>query len=549
MRKEVELSECALFKAELQEVLKDPRFGRSPVLSRLLVFLVDATLRGEGKALKSYAVAVEGLDRSPDFDSNNDTYPRVQIARLRRALKAFYSSNGAERSHRLEILNGSYEVLLVPNTETAEPLPVPVDPIEPPKRRKLSLPVALSLLFGLASAAALLLGIAYGRSEANAAWAQDDFPIIAVQGVTYDRGSARQDSVEFLRQAMINKMSQFEGLRVARTAAPKADYVAMISLDRADSVLRIALLNRGQQIFVSPPTPVDGDPAAVQKLLTDLAARTAFQIAGASGLIQATEWQRDLPANSPFGCWLRFLQQLRTGPITAIDPVLEKCARGWYRAEPNNSKAAAIYVWTITGDALTAFREARRAALLEEANEIIDGAEAANPYSVVVRLADARTHSTAGDMEGCRRAALKAIELSPENLDAVAYAGTLLVMGNEPAGEAIVRGAIASHYDPPPQYFIAGFIAAMMRDDTAAAGQALVNTALTGPSPASLPLLRAAYLSRIGKMEEARAAWAEVKATRPVFKLVPAVAFKRLPLAPAVTHRLREWLAPLLAAE
>ena len=100
--------------AELASVLADATFVRSPVLARLLDYLVRMTLRGDGHTLKSYSVAIEGLGRSPDLDPQVDTYARVQVARLRKALDGFYASAGASRRQRLTIDSGAYTVRLVP---------------------------------------------------------------------------------------------------------------------------------------------------------------------------------------------------------------------------------------------------------------------------------------------------------------------------------------------------------------------------------------------------------------------------------------------------
>jgi len=60
---------------EMEYLLASETFRKSPKLSQLLAYLVGATLRGEGEALKSYTVAVEGLGRDPDFDAQADSYP------------------------------------------------------------------------------------------------------------------------------------------------------------------------------------------------------------------------------------------------------------------------------------------------------------------------------------------------------------------------------------------------------------------------------------------------------------------------------------------
>src|SRR3546814_18756877 len=83
-------------------------------MRRLLRFLIDQTLAGKGEQLKAYSVAVDGLGRDPDFDAQSDSYPRVQVGRLRRMLDAYYERYGLVNGERLVIPNGAYSVFLMP---------------------------------------------------------------------------------------------------------------------------------------------------------------------------------------------------------------------------------------------------------------------------------------------------------------------------------------------------------------------------------------------------------------------------------------------------
>jgi hypothetical protein len=63
-------------------------FQRSPALSGLLRYLIDETIAGRAKALKSFIVAVDALGRKKDFDSASDSSARVQMGRLRKTLES-----------------------------------------------------------------------------------------------------------------------------------------------------------------------------------------------------------------------------------------------------------------------------------------------------------------------------------------------------------------------------------------------------------------------------------------------------------------------------
>lgn len=97
---------------QLEFILKSDMFRKSPKLSQLLSYLVKMTIRGEGATLKSYTVAVDGLGRNPSFDANADSYPRVQVLRLRNLLATFYARNEPLDGVCLYLLQGSYRIRL-----------------------------------------------------------------------------------------------------------------------------------------------------------------------------------------------------------------------------------------------------------------------------------------------------------------------------------------------------------------------------------------------------------------------------------------------------
>src|SRR5882757_9768084 len=93
---------------ELQKILKSSTFLHSPVQSAFLMYVVEMTLMGEGKRLKAYTVAVDGLGRSPDFDADADATVRVYAVRVRDSLRRYYQREGAEDAIILRLPCHSY---------------------------------------------------------------------------------------------------------------------------------------------------------------------------------------------------------------------------------------------------------------------------------------------------------------------------------------------------------------------------------------------------------------------------------------------------------
>src|SRR3546814_10707989 len=56
----------------------------------------------------------------PEFDAQSDSYPRVQVGRLRRMLDAYYERYGVVNGELLVIPNGAYRVFLMPISRNQE---------------------------------------------------------------------------------------------------------------------------------------------------------------------------------------------------------------------------------------------------------------------------------------------------------------------------------------------------------------------------------------------------------------------------------------------
>lgn len=102
----------SLLRAEAEVVLRHSVFRRSPVLSKLLRYLVEETANGRADRLKSFVVATDGLGKSDNFDPASDSSARVQMVRLRKTLESYYAQQGPGNELCLYLQPGSYTVRL-----------------------------------------------------------------------------------------------------------------------------------------------------------------------------------------------------------------------------------------------------------------------------------------------------------------------------------------------------------------------------------------------------------------------------------------------------
>ena len=95
-------------RAALERVLASDVFANAGRLSRLLRYIVERTLAGEGDQLKEYVLGVEVFDRNDSYDPRLDSIVRVEARRLRSKLAEYYRTQGATDLLTIAIPRGSY---------------------------------------------------------------------------------------------------------------------------------------------------------------------------------------------------------------------------------------------------------------------------------------------------------------------------------------------------------------------------------------------------------------------------------------------------------
>ncbi|MCB2074884.1 MAG: hypothetical protein H6917_01320 [Novosphingobium sp.] len=535
-------------RSELESVLASPVFARSPVQAQLLSYLVEASIDGRGKDLKSYSLAVEALGKSPDFDSQADSYARVQVGRVRKSLDTFYSSEGADHSQRLWIEAGSYEVRLVANQagKTANRL---TDPGKVAAfRRRPGRIVLLGAVAAIAAVVATAVYLGTHRRADPATWQVDDFPTVEVTVHAEAYSPEAAEIADVIRDLVVVGLSNFETTSVSSDPAGNADYEIEISVssDQDSDVDVVSFLNdrrRGKVIWSDEAIYPHDDPD-LRKNLRRAYAKFPLMVAHATGLIHSNERKFSGDAMSPYLCWLRF-SALMYDQAVGGGGEFGDCAEEWYSATPDHPIAAALYGWSLTDKSLYRLTEDGHRRTLEDAVGILQNARGLHPESAMLQVATVRVFAFSDERDAMIALADRAVAEHPVNIDVLGFSGLMLALHNDPRGEGMIQEASARHFNPPPWYFVGLFMAAMMRDDDPGAQQALENLSELNHSLAIRPILAAASEAHSGQLEKARKSWEEAKARQPVLRVNSELFFARVPLGPEVTDRLKEWLAPV----
>src|SRR5215204_1746647 len=104
-----------MVKKQLQQLLNQEEFRRSPILTRFLEYVVLAKLAGREDEIKEYTIGIKALGRPPDFNPQLDAVVRIHASRLRNILLQYYHSEGKDAPVVIRIPKGTYVPLFEAN--------------------------------------------------------------------------------------------------------------------------------------------------------------------------------------------------------------------------------------------------------------------------------------------------------------------------------------------------------------------------------------------------------------------------------------------------
>lgn len=127
-------------RAYLERLAAAPVFSAAPRRVRLLKYLMERTLAGEGDRVNEYSLGIDVFDKLPSFDPRSDSMVRTDVMRLRQRLRQYYSQEGCGDAIVLDIPPKSYRIAIefrdtaVP--DTPPPSVAAPEPVLPAQRNR-----------------------------------------------------------------------------------------------------------------------------------------------------------------------------------------------------------------------------------------------------------------------------------------------------------------------------------------------------------------------------------------------------------------------------
>ena len=512
--------------AAVAAISASPEFLRAPVMRRLLDYLVQETLAGRGDQVKAYSVAVDGLGRDPDFDTQADSYPRVQVGRLRRMLDAYYARYPLVAGVGLSIPNGSYKVRLFTPQEASTPAAAAATTTTPgdvpianrartdwegatPPRRGLRWALVVFAIVALLGSAMLWLVLNPLRSLADAEIVPA--PALELQHVSTDgspeatRIGSRVDAV--LGDALYRSfVTLIQAGNNASQTPPDYRLVGRVSTTGGGTTLAVQIyhVQSGRQIW-SQTVALPSDATPIEPVLRPMIA----QIIQPFGVIATDQRARFIdPAAPGFPCLVLYHDYRRTRDpaiYTTVDTCLERSGE----LTPNKTNVLAARSFMAYDAARLTPADAP--ALRRRGARLARDAVRADPFSGVGHYALATAFFSEGRCDLGKASAQRSIELNPYSGEKLATLGAAMFECGDPDAEQLLREALL--LDPNgPAYTRTPLVILLVRQHEPAEALALANMIIP-PMDATRPsydLTMALAQAANGQRAAAAASWRRV---------------------------------------
>jgi len=165
--------QAAEFRAELERLVTSAMFRGSPAVCRLLAYLGERWLAGEGGGLKEFTIGVEGFNKPADYDPQQDPTVRVVASKLRHKLGDYYQTEGRDHPVRIELPKGHYNLRLQPRQPAADGAGAPELSAETRRWRRRFWATALALAVVVPLATYWRVALSQREAAATLLWTPD----------------------------------------------------------------------------------------------------------------------------------------------------------------------------------------------------------------------------------------------------------------------------------------------------------------------------------------------------------------------------------------
>jgi len=144
----------------LQRILVSRTFSKAPRLCSLLQYIVENSLIGRFDNITEQQIGIQIFNRSPGYNSGEDTIVRGTARHLRQRLEQYYADEGHAERLRISVPKGGYiahfetvDNVVEPASESiaSQPIPFPPSTESTAVSWPLTARVAISLLVALAT--------------------------------------------------------------------------------------------------------------------------------------------------------------------------------------------------------------------------------------------------------------------------------------------------------------------------------------------------------------------------------------------------------------
>jgi hypothetical protein len=573
---------AAAVRMELDALLATGHFRKTPKLERLLTYLAEQTLDGKGDELKSYVVGVDGLGKDPDFDPNIDSYPRVQVLRLRKMLESYYSRHDPVSDMCLYIPAGSYGVRLArrakaypalmnsPNDahganqrmrnfpgpaedeahatifgSTADTLADPVFLEKAAKRKLPNILWALLALLTLAGGYFLWWAAAPSGKAAAAQSSAGESPILLFERPGSSPDAASQAIAEEAYAKLADSIGRSWVVRLlldepqgAAAQVPKSNYRLALQLGDPQAGERLLYLrltdSRSDELIWSSSARLDS-----AKPLSDNLGRSIVQLAGPFGVIAARETRAKGGTYAQgYSCLLGYLDFLNSQDRT-LHKQLSECLE----APIGNARLDAVRLGLLSFHIVETASPPDRRLAIAKALSLAQRAIRSDPKEAYGHFAMARIYFVSGN---CAKGVLHtrhAAEANPYDPVLLAVLGNFSALCGDAAGDRLLARAFEFR-SPGESYARLSLILAAIRSgrtDQLPALSAEVEN-IPGVNPAYYHLCETLIAAALGDQQKARLQWQEFAAVSAAPDGTPDEMMQQLVLSRQVRDRIIVYL-------